>query len=121
MNMECWEAARTAPKQINGWSDAVTLTLNRYIVAERDRAGGSNSIKNLWPESHRTSPWNAQVKERLEGKLHELVCRGQLKPNFQEKVLSLLCDFASEMQCDSPSWRDRRLQCMQRNRFSRCS
>src|ERR1700730_15090688 len=24
--------------------------------------GGSNSIKNLWPESHRTSPWNAQVK-----------------------------------------------------------
>jgi hypothetical protein len=24
--------------------------------------GGSNSIKNLWPESHRTSPWNAQFK-----------------------------------------------------------
>lgn len=24
--------------------------------------GGSNSIKNLWPESYRTSPWNAQVK-----------------------------------------------------------
>jgi hypothetical protein len=23
---------------------------------------GSNSDKNLWPESHRTSPWNAQVK-----------------------------------------------------------
>jgi hypothetical protein len=40
--------------------------------------GGSNSIKNLWPESHRTSPWNAQVKDRLEGKLHELVCSGQL-------------------------------------------
>jgi hypothetical protein len=28
--------------------------------------GGSNSIKNLWPESHRTAPWNAQVKDRLE-------------------------------------------------------
>ena len=40
--------------------------------------GGSNSIKNLWPESHRTLPWNAQVKDRLEGKLHELVCSGQL-------------------------------------------
>ena len=40
--------------------------------------GGSNSIKNLWPESHRTSPWNAQVKDRLEGKLHELVCSGRL-------------------------------------------
>jgi hypothetical protein len=40
--------------------------------------GGSNSIRNPWPESHRTSPWNAQVKDRLEGKLHELVCSGQL-------------------------------------------
>ena|SRR5271165_70349 len=40
--------------------------------------GGSNSIKNLWPESHRTSPWNAQVKDRLEAKLRELVCSGQL-------------------------------------------
>jgi 5-methylcytosine-specific restriction endonuclease McrA len=40
--------------------------------------GGSNSIKNLWPESHRTSPWNAQVKDRLESKLHELVCSGRL-------------------------------------------
>jgi hypothetical protein len=40
--------------------------------------GGSNSIKNLWPESHRTLPWNAQVKDRLESKLHELVCSGQL-------------------------------------------
>jgi hypothetical protein len=38
--------------------------------------GGSNSINNLWPKSHRTSPWNAQVKDRLEGKLHELVCSG---------------------------------------------
>jgi hypothetical protein len=28
---------------------------------------GSNSIKNLWPESHRTSPWNTQRKDRLEG------------------------------------------------------
>jgi hypothetical protein len=43
--------------------------------------GGSNSIKNLWPESHRTSPWNAQVKDRLEGKLYALVCAGQLDLN----------------------------------------
>ena len=39
--------------------------------------GGSNSIKNLWPESHRTA-WNAQVKDRLESKLHELVCDGKI-------------------------------------------
>src|SRR4030081_2238975 len=41
--------------------------------------GGSNSIKNLWPESHHTAPWNAQVKDRLEAKFHKLVCSGQLE------------------------------------------
>jgi len=40
--------------------------------------GGSNSIKNLWPESYWTSPWNARVKDRLENRLHELVCDGEL-------------------------------------------
>jgi hypothetical protein len=39
--------------------------------------GGSNSIRNLWPESYHTV-WNARVKDRLENKLHELVCSGQL-------------------------------------------
>ena len=28
--------------------------------------GGSNSIRNLWPQSYRTSPWNAHVKDVLE-------------------------------------------------------
>jgi hypothetical protein len=50
--------------------------------------GGSNSIKNLWPESHRTSPWNAQVKDRLEAKLHELVCSGQLDLNTAQKAIA---------------------------------
>ena len=49
--------------------------------------GGSNSIKNLWPESHRTSPWNAQVKDRLEGKLHELVCSGRLDLKIAQQAI----------------------------------
>jgi hypothetical protein len=40
--------------------------------------GGSNDIKNLWPESTRTAPWNSFVKDQLEAVLHELVCAGQL-------------------------------------------
>jgi hypothetical protein len=40
--------------------------------------GGSNSIRNLWPQSTKTSPWNANVKDALERKLHNLVCAGQL-------------------------------------------
>jgi hypothetical protein len=50
--------------------------------------GGSNSIKNLWPESHRTSPWNAQVKDRLEGKLHELVCSGQIDLKTAQQAIA---------------------------------
>jgi hypothetical protein len=36
--------------------------------------GGSNSIKNLWPQSYKTTPWNAHKKDLLENKLHQLVC-----------------------------------------------
>ena len=54
--------------------------------------GGSNSIKNLWPESHRTSPWNAQVKDRLEGKLHELVCSGQLDLKTAQQAIAVKLD-----------------------------
>ncbi len=39
--------------------------------------GGSNSIKNLWPESY-TGPWNAHIKDKLEDRLHSLVCKGSL-------------------------------------------
>jgi len=40
--------------------------------------GGSNSIRNIWPQSTKTSPWNSFVKDALERKLHKLVCAGQL-------------------------------------------
>ncbi len=40
--------------------------------------GGSNSIKNLWPQSYITKPWNAHVKDRLENKLHAMVRDGQI-------------------------------------------
>jgi hypothetical protein len=40
--------------------------------------GGSNSVRNLWPESYITSPWNAHVKDALENRLHRAVCDGVL-------------------------------------------
>lgn len=40
--------------------------------------GGSNSIKNLWPESYKTQPWNAHVKDALENEMHAEVCSGKL-------------------------------------------
>ena len=40
--------------------------------------GGSNSLKNLWPESYETQPWNAHVKDKLENHLHKLICEGKI-------------------------------------------
>lgn len=40
--------------------------------------GGSNSKKNLWPQSYLTEPWNAHVKDQLEDKLLALVRAGKV-------------------------------------------
>ena len=39
--------------------------------------GGSNSIRNLWPEPYH-GDLNAHVKDKLEDKLHALVCNGSV-------------------------------------------
>ena len=40
--------------------------------------GGSNDVKNLWPQSYTTKPWNAHVKDKLENRLHNEICDGIL-------------------------------------------
>jgi hypothetical protein len=40
--------------------------------------GGSDDIRNLWPQSYSAPVWNAHVKDALENRLHQLVCDGQL-------------------------------------------
>jgi hypothetical protein len=40
--------------------------------------GGSNSVRNLWPESFKSMPLNAHVKDDVENKLHEMICNGQI-------------------------------------------
>lgn len=39
--------------------------------------GGADDVKNLWPESY-YGPWNAHDKDRIENKLHSLVCNGTI-------------------------------------------
>ena len=40
--------------------------------------GGSNDIKNLWPEPYRAPVWNAHVKDQLEEFLRDKVCKGEM-------------------------------------------
>jgi len=38
--------------------------------------GAADDLRNLWPESRRTEPYNAEVKDTLEDVLHREVCAG---------------------------------------------
>jgi hypothetical protein len=48
--------------------------------------GGTESIRNLWPQPY-SARWNARVKDRLEQRLHQLVCSGKLDlPTAQRAI-----------------------------------
>jgi hypothetical protein len=40
--------------------------------------GGSDDMRNLWPEPYGSTVWNAHIKNQLETHLHGLVCAGDL-------------------------------------------
>ena len=50
--------------------------------------GGSNDIRNLWPQSYDTTPWNAHVKDKLENKLHKMICDGIITKEDAQKQIS---------------------------------
>ena len=50
--------------------------------------GGSNDIKNLWPESYTTTPFNAHKKDVLENKLHKMVCSKEITLEQAQKEIS---------------------------------
>ena len=43
-----------------------------YLV--NPQLGGTNDIRNLWPEPYSNASWNAQAKDELERRLHQMVC-----------------------------------------------
>jgi hypothetical protein len=49
--------------------------------------GGSNNIRNLWPESYNIY-WNAHVKDALENRLHAMVCNGTISMQEAQKEIS---------------------------------
>jgi hypothetical protein len=50
--------------------------------------GGADTRENLWPESHDTKPWNADVKDRLEDYLHVEVCAGHIALADAQKAIA---------------------------------
>jgi hypothetical protein len=52
--------------------------------------GGADSDANLWPEPRRTVEpvWNAEAKDRLEWKLRDLICSGQLDVADAQRMMA---------------------------------
>jgi hypothetical protein len=50
--------------------------------------GGSNSKKNLWPQSYKTSPWNAHTKDQLEVKLLKVVRDGKVDMKEAQEAMA---------------------------------
>jgi len=49
--------------------------------------GGSDSLRNLWPEPYFHTSWNAYVKDTLEDHFHAMVCSGQMDlPTAQREI-----------------------------------
>jgi len=49
--------------------------------------GGSDDIRNLWPESY-SSEWNAHVKDELEDYLHSQVCTGKIDLSTAQREIA---------------------------------
>lgn len=50
--------------------------------------GGSDDIRNLWPEPRYRTTWNSFVKDQLEDHLHHLVCDGQVSLSTAQHEIS---------------------------------
>lgn len=49
--------------------------------------GGANTIKNLWPEPY-PGTWGAHTKDKLENRLHKLVCAKTITLEEAQKAIS---------------------------------
>jgi hypothetical protein len=70
-----------------------------YLIAPG--LGGTEDIRNLWPEPSTSSTWNARKKDALEERLHQLVCEGQLDLETAQKAIATDWITAYEKYCRS--------------------
>jgi hypothetical protein len=47
-----------------------------YLI--NPQLGGTDDVRNLWPEPYRSKVWNARAKDALESRLHNMVCSQQI-------------------------------------------
>lgn len=50
--------------------------------------GGTDDIRNLWPEPHYDTAWNSYAKDQLEERLHHMVCTGELDLSIAQRQIA---------------------------------
>lgn len=66
------------------WSVHARYEVDHLVSRE---LGGDDAIGNLWPQPW-TGTWNAHMKDRLENRLHVLVCDGSLELAVAQRVIA---------------------------------
>src|SRR5262249_38847975 len=57
-----------------------------YLIAPE--LGGSDDIRNFWPQPYSSSGWNSHLKDALEDRLHELVCEQKISLATAQRDIS---------------------------------
>jgi len=47
-----------------------------YLISPQ--LGGTDDVRNLWPQSYKSTAWNAVAKDRLERHLYQMVCEKKI-------------------------------------------
>jgi len=68
-----------------GWCKPKGCEVDHLISLE---LGGSNDIKNLWPQPYAGIPWNAHVKDKIENHLHALICNGSITVKAAQQAIA---------------------------------
>jgi anti-sigma factor RsiW len=50
--------------------------------------GGSEDVRNLWPQPHFNTTWNSYVKDQLEDRLHHMVCERKIPLSEAQREIS---------------------------------
>jgi hypothetical protein len=74
--------------------------------------GGNNDLGNLWPQSYTTQPWNARIKDKLENKLNDEICKGRLSMKEAQQRISTdwiltYCDYYNDKEKDCKQYKEK--------------
>ncbi|SFS07475.1 Putative zinc-finger [Granulicella pectinivorans] len=57
-----------------------------YLV--NPQLGGTDDIRNLWPQAYQGGVWNARAKDQLEERLHQMVCNQTIDLGTAQRAIT---------------------------------